>query len=176
MLHVGQYREGRRDLADRADGEPRRSYRARRRGGRHRAGPRRSARPVAEAARAQDHRELRAPGLPADARGLLRARVARELRQAHAASARRVAVVARALRAHGLDEGLSLSGAEWGVRRACAPAAPSFCRFVLCRFRAACAAGGSNHAATPAAARTRRACIGTVERLSCGFKFTRGQA
>ncbi|CAG9193819.1 hypothetical protein BVI2075_260006 [Burkholderia vietnamiensis] len=171
MLYVGQYREGRRDLADRADGEPRRSYRARRRGGRHRAGPRRSARPVAEAARAQDHRELRAPGLPADARGLLRARVARELRQAHAASARRVAVVARALRAHRLDEGLSLTGAEWGVRRACAPAAP-----LICRCRAACAAGGSNHAATPAAARTRRACIGTVERLSCGFKFTRGQA
>ena len=50
-LHDAVDRQGRRDLLHRADGHPRRPHRARRAGDRHRAGPRRPARPVAEAAR-----------------------------------------------------------------------------------------------------------------------------
>src|SRR5690606_279918 len=72
-----------------------------------RAGPGRSARAVAQAARAGDHRQLRAPGLPADAAGLLRPRPARQQGPAYPAPAGRGTVLAPALPGDGDDEGLT---------------------------------------------------------------------
>ena len=65
----------RRDLLHRADGAARRPHRARRPDHRHRAGPGRPARAVAEAAGEGHHRELRPPELPAGAARLLPARL-----------------------------------------------------------------------------------------------------
>jgi uncharacterized protein (TIGR00369 family) len=80
-LHDALGGQGRFDLVHRAHGLARGPHRARRAGDRHRAGPGRPARPVADPARAPDHRALRAPGLPARAAGLHGACAARVLGQ-----------------------------------------------------------------------------------------------
>lgn len=94
-VHGAEPGQGRCDLHHRADGQPRRPHRARCHGAGHRPGAGRPARAVTEAARGADHRPLRAPRLPAAAAGLFRTRQPRRLRPAHAASARRGAVLDR---------------------------------------------------------------------------------
>ena len=95
--------QGRGDLVHRADGQPRRSHRARRARDRHRAGPGRPARPGAAAPRPADHRPLRPPRLPARAAGLLRPRDRHRTRQAHPPPAQRGVVMACAVPARRHD-------------------------------------------------------------------------
>ena len=88
----------------RAVGVPHRPHRARRAGHHHRAGSGRPARPVAEAAGPEDHRELRASRLQADAAGLLRPGSVSREGQAHAAHPEGGAELARPHDRDGHDE------------------------------------------------------------------------
>src|SRR5690606_17842772 len=102
-------------------------------------GPGRPAWAVAQAARAGDHQQLRAPGLPADAAGLLRPRPARQQGPAYPAPAGRGAVLAPAVPRYGDDEGLSApaarglkKGGQWPPFRSCVPGRWSDTSFARC--------------------------------------------
>jgi len=108
--------QGRQDLGHRPHGQPRRPHHPGRAGHRHGTGAGRPARPVAQAARAGHHRQLRPPRLSRRAEGLLRSRAGRLIRPAVAAPADRSAVVAPALYRDGVDEAVTASPPHF-VRR-----------------------------------------------------------